>query len=187
MPQVPLRGATHVLPAQPPWRQVAGQAGHLNPIFLLAIFFASFGKQVIPLPFFVGNFFLATFGKPVISSYFFWQLNYQNIRWSWPMTLRIVLGAIWMQRLSWFASWGWRWTRATSSGPWTHISRTRDFHVLLGIFLDVEIKVMFDLLVSYLLSFFAYECSGGSSLFPAIVYWESFIAYAPQMQCKFYL
>ena len=101
----------------------------VTPSYFLQLFFAILSKLVNPLP-------------------VFWQavhpkLN-QMIRWFSPMTSRIVLGAISMQKLSWFASWKWRWTRATSSEPLTHISRTRDSYVLLGIFWEVEIQVMFD-------------------------------------------
>ena len=74
MPQVPLRGATHVLPAQPPWWQVAGQAGHPTPIFLQLFFAESLGTPV-----FFYKFWQAGHSTPNFLQFFvehFWQAGY---------------------------------------------------------------------------------------------------------------
>ena len=56
--------------------------------------------------------------------------------------------ATWMQKRNLLGSSAWLLTRDTSSELLTHISRTRDSVILLGIW-ELEIQVMFDLLCNF--------------------------------------
>ena len=64
------------------------------------------------------------------------------------MTSRTGREATWMQKRNLLGSSAWLLTRDTSSELLTHISRTRDSVILLGIW-EVEIQVMFDLLCNF--------------------------------------